>query len=146
MTLEHLPSAAPSLARLIQELNKLPGVGPKSAQRLAYFIIRLPDEEAQDLANAINAVKQSIIFCSECQNLTDARPLLRMRQRATQPGTNLRGGRPAGRAGPGAYPLLPGVVSRLARGNLSLERHRPGADKAQGTLSPPCRRPGQGKS
>ena len=74
MTLEHLPSAAPSLARLIQELNKLPGVGPKSAQRLAYFIIRLPDEEAQDLANAINAVKQSIIFCFECQNLTDASP------------------------------------------------------------------------
>ena len=74
MTLEHLPSAAPSLARLIQELNKLPGVGPKSAQRLAYFIIRLPDEEAQDLANAINDVKQSIIFCSECQNLTDASP------------------------------------------------------------------------
>ena len=74
MTLEHLPSAAPSLARLIQELNKLPGVGPKSAQRLAYFIIRLPDEEAFDLANAINAVKQSIMFCAQCQNLTDASP------------------------------------------------------------------------
>ena len=74
MTLEHLPSAAPSLARLIQELNKLPGVGPKSAQRLAYFIIRLPDEEAYDLANAISAVKQSIMFCAQCQNLTDASP------------------------------------------------------------------------
>ena len=74
MTLEHLPSAAPSLARLIQELNKLPGIGPKSAQRLAYFIIRLPDEEAFDLANAINAVKQSIMFCAQCQNLTDASP------------------------------------------------------------------------
>ncbi|CAI7997563.1 Recombination protein RecR [Geodia barretti] len=74
MTLEHLPSAAPSLARLIQELNKLPGIGPKSAQRLAYFIIRLPDEEAYDLANAINAVKQSIMFCGQCQNLTDASP------------------------------------------------------------------------
>ena len=74
MTLEHLPSAAPSLARLIQELNKLPGIGPKSAQRLAYFIIRLPDEEAYGLANAINAVKQSIMFCGQCQNLTDASP------------------------------------------------------------------------
>ena len=74
MTLEHLPSAAPSLARLIQELNKLPGIGPKSAQRLAYFIIRLPEEEAYDLANAINAVKQSIMFCGQCQNLTDASP------------------------------------------------------------------------
>ncbi len=74
MTLEHLPSAAPSLARLIQELNKLPGIGPKSAQRIAYFIIRLPDEEALDLANAIHAVKQRIIFCAQCQNLTDASP------------------------------------------------------------------------
>jgi recombination protein RecR len=74
MTLDHLPSAAPSLARLIQELNKLPGIGPKSAQRLAYFIIRLPEEEAYDLANAIAAVKQTIMFCAQCQNLTDASP------------------------------------------------------------------------
>ncbi len=74
MTLEHLPSAAPSLARLIQELNKLPGIGPKSAQRLAYFIIRLPEEEAFDLAGAITAVKQTIMFCAQCQNLTDASP------------------------------------------------------------------------
>ena len=74
MTLEHLPSAAPSLARLIQELNKLPGIGPKSAQRLAYYIIRQPEDEAAALAGAINAVKQSIILCRECQNLTDASP------------------------------------------------------------------------
>jgi recombination protein RecR len=74
MTSEHIPSAAPSLARLIQELNKLPGIGPKSAQRLAYYIIRLPNEEAYDLAEAINAVKQNIVFCQECQNLTDTSP------------------------------------------------------------------------
>ena len=74
MTLEHLPSAAPSLARLIQELNKLPGIGPKSAQRLAYYIIRQPAAEAAALAAAINAVKESIIFCRQCQNLTDATP------------------------------------------------------------------------
>ena len=74
MTLEHLPSAAPSLARLIQELNKLPGIGPKSAQRLAYYIIRQPADEAAALAAAIHAVKQSIILCRECQNLTDASP------------------------------------------------------------------------
>ena len=74
MTIEHIPSAAPSLARLINELNKLPGIGPKSAQRLAFYIIRLPNEEAFDLADAINAVKQNIIFCALCQNLTDASP------------------------------------------------------------------------
>ena len=74
MTTDPLPSAAPSLARLVQELNKLPGIGPKSAQRLAYHIIRLPEEEAFALADAVNAVKHNIIFCNSCQNLTDATP------------------------------------------------------------------------
>jgi recombination protein RecR len=62
------------VARLIDELNKLPGVGPKSAQRLAYYVIRLPAEEAQSLAEAIIAVKERIIFCSVCQNMTDTDP------------------------------------------------------------------------
>lgn len=74
MSSNQLPSAAPSLARLVQELNKLPGIGPKSAQRLAYYIIRLPEEEAYSLADAVSAVKQSIVFCQECQNLTDDSP------------------------------------------------------------------------
>ena len=74
MTTEPIPSTAPPLAQLIQELNKLPGVGPKSAQRLAYFIIRLPRDEAHALAEAITAVKEKIIFCSQCQNLTDIDP------------------------------------------------------------------------
>ena len=74
MSSDQIPSAAPSLARLIQELNKLPGVGPKSAQRLAYFIIRLPEEEAYALADAVTGVKQSIVFCQGCQNLTDNSP------------------------------------------------------------------------
>ncbi len=74
MTTDPTPSASPSLTRLIQELNKLPGVGPKSAQRLAYYVIRLPDLEAYALADAITAVKQSVIYCQECQNLTDSSP------------------------------------------------------------------------
>ena len=74
MTQENLPSAAPSLARLVQELNRLPGIGPKSAQRLAYYIIRLPEEEAYSLADAVTAVKQNIVFCQQCQNLTDVSP------------------------------------------------------------------------
>lgn len=68
------PSLAPPVARLIEQLNKLPGIGPKSAQRLAYYIIRLPDEEAYALADAVTSVKQNIVFCEECQNLTDASP------------------------------------------------------------------------
>ncbi len=74
MSTERIPAAAPPLARLIEELNKLPGIGPKSAQRLAYYIIRLPGEEAHALAEAILAVKEKIIFCSLCQNLTDIDP------------------------------------------------------------------------
>ena len=70
---QNIPAPAP-VARLIQELNRLPGVGPKSAQRLAYYIIRLPTEEAQSLAEAVLAVKERIIFCSVCQNLTEIDP------------------------------------------------------------------------
>jgi len=71
---DSIPAASPSLARLIQELNRLPGIGPKSAQRLAYYLIRLPNEEALALANAISAVKSNILFCNQCQNLTDSSP------------------------------------------------------------------------
>ena len=71
---DSIPAASPSLARLIQELNRLPGIGPKSAQRLAYYLIRLPNEEALALANAIIAVKSNILFCNQCQNLTDSSP------------------------------------------------------------------------
>ena len=74
MTQENISGAAPSLARLVQELNRLPGIGPKSAQRLAYYIIRLPDDDAYALADAVTSVKQNIVFCEQCQNLTDASP------------------------------------------------------------------------
>ena len=74
MTQENISGASPSLSRLVQDLNRLPGIGPKSAQRLAYYIIRLPDDDAYALADAITSVKQNIVFCEECQNLTDASP------------------------------------------------------------------------
>ena len=71
---EPIPGAAPPVARLIEEFNKLPGIGPKSAQRLTYYIVRLPDEEARSLAEAVLAVKERIIFCSQCQNITEKNP------------------------------------------------------------------------
>ena len=74
MVPDSIPAASPSLARLIQELNRLPGIGPESAQRLAYYLIRLPNEEALALADAISAVKSNIIFCNQCQNQTDSSP------------------------------------------------------------------------
>ena len=74
MSMGPLPAASPSLARLVQELHKLPGIGPKSAQRLAYHLIRLPEDEALALADAITSVKRNVIFCQDCQNLTDISP------------------------------------------------------------------------
>ena len=68
------PSLAPPVARLIEQLNKLPGIGPKSAQRLAYYLIRMPAEEASALADAIGGVKQGLTFCSRCQNITESDP------------------------------------------------------------------------
>ena len=59
------------LARLVAELERLPGVGPKSAQRMAFHILRQPADEAQQLAEAILNVKQSIRLCAECSNFTD---------------------------------------------------------------------------
>ncbi|MGI8553961.1 MAG: recombination mediator RecR [Dehalococcoidia bacterium] len=67
-------TAAAPVAHLIDEFNKLPGIGPKSAQRLAYFILRVPDDEAEALAQAILDVKRLIVLCSTCQNLTDIDP------------------------------------------------------------------------
>lgn len=65
---------AKPLARLISELNKLPGIGGKSAQRLAFHIMSLSDEEARQLADAIVDAKARMHYCSVCGNLTDADP------------------------------------------------------------------------
>jgi recombination protein RecR len=62
---------AKPLARLVGELEKLPGIGPKSAQRMAFYLLRVPKEEAQHLADAILEVKDKIRFCRECYNFTD---------------------------------------------------------------------------
>jgi len=60
------------LAELIAELEKLPGVGPKSAQRLAYHLLRVPEHEANSLASAIRNAKQRLRFCAQCQNISEA--------------------------------------------------------------------------
>jgi recombination protein RecR len=65
---------AEPIAGLIEELNKLPGIGPKSAKRLAYHILRSPDEEAKALAEAILTLKEKIKLCSVCFNNTDCDP------------------------------------------------------------------------
>ncbi len=66
-------TAAPVTA-LIEELAKLPGIGPKTAQRLTFFILRSPADQARRLAEAITRVKESIIQCSVCFNMTETDP------------------------------------------------------------------------
>ena len=60
------------ITRLIEELSKLPGIGSKSAQRLAFHIINLPKDQAAGLASAIVDARENIRYCSQCFNLTDS--------------------------------------------------------------------------
>lgn len=65
---------AEPMARLIEELKKLPGVGTKSAQRFAFHILRSSDEDAAALAEAVHGLKASLRLCSICNNVTDVDP------------------------------------------------------------------------
>ena len=69
-----MQTTAASVTALIDELAKLPGVGPKTAQRLTFFILRSPADQARRLAEAIVRVKENIIQCSTCFNLTETTP------------------------------------------------------------------------
>lgn len=69
------PSSSSSpIQRLIEAFNRLPGIGPKSAQRLAYYILRAPADEARDLSAALVEVKERVVLCSRCQDITDQDP------------------------------------------------------------------------
>jgi recombination protein RecR len=62
------------LIRLVEELQRLPGIGPKGAQRLAFHILKTPREDADRLADAVRNVKERVTYCSVCNNITDADP------------------------------------------------------------------------
>jgi recombination protein RecR len=62
------------LVRLIEELQRLPGIGPKGAQRLAFHILRTPREQTDRLVDAVRDVKERVTYCSICNNITDADP------------------------------------------------------------------------
>ena len=64
------------VAKLIDEFKRLPGIGQKSAQRLAFYVLRRPMAEVENFANALREVKEKIVFCSVCNNLTDVNPCL----------------------------------------------------------------------
>jgi recombination protein RecR len=65
---------AEPMSRLIEELRKLPGIGTKTAQRLAFHVLRSPAEDAEALAHAIREIKKHLRLCSVCNNITDVDP------------------------------------------------------------------------
>jgi len=71
-----MPDFAPSITKLIDELKHLPGVGQKTAQRLAFFLLRADRERALALADAIREAKEKIRECSVCNNITDVDPCI----------------------------------------------------------------------
>ncbi len=75
MDISNIRTAEP-IARLIGELSKLPGVGPKSAARMAYFLLQTENEKAESLANAILGIKRNLSLCSLCFNITDTSPCI----------------------------------------------------------------------
>ncbi len=64
------------VARLIDEFKRLPGIGNKSAQRLAFYILRRPQAEVDNFIESLREVKEKIVFCTVCNNLTDVNPCL----------------------------------------------------------------------
>ena len=75
MDIRSLPAAEP-IARLIEEFNKLPGIGPKSAQRLTYHLLQSPTDKVENLAKAILELKQNICLCPICFNITSQVPCI----------------------------------------------------------------------
>jgi recombination protein RecR len=69
-----MPVLAGPVARLIQEFSRLPGIGPKTAQRLTYHLLRAPQEQAESLARAIQELKERVVTCSTCFNISEHDP------------------------------------------------------------------------
>jgi recombination protein RecR len=82
---EPIAPASDAIGRLVQEFSKLPGIGPKSAQRITFHLLRSPEEKAKDLAEALVSLKQRVNLCSICCNVTesDPCPICRNSQRDT---------------------------------------------------------------
>jgi recombination protein RecR len=66
--------ASDAIGRLVQEFSKLPGIGPKSAQRIVFHLLRSPEEKSNALAEALTSLKQRVNLCSVCCNVTESNP------------------------------------------------------------------------
>lgn len=70
-----MPAVTPEpVTRLIEAFSQLPGIGPKTASRLTFYLLRRPAEQSEILAGALRDLKQKIVFCSDCYNITETNP------------------------------------------------------------------------
>lgn len=69
-----MSTVAKPISRLIDEFSRLPGIGPKTASRLTFFLLRAPDEQALALANALHDLKEQVVYCERCYNISDRSP------------------------------------------------------------------------
>ncbi len=85
-----LMSRPDPLTRLIEQLQRLPGIGAKSAQRLAFHVLKTPREEVERLAEAMRDVKDRVTYCSVCSNITDTDPCYFCTHPGPRPSPDLR--------------------------------------------------------
>ena len=112
--------ALPPIERLVASLRRLPGIGEKSATRLAFFLLSAPDALAAELADAISLVKREIVLCEECFDLTDVSPCSICGNEKRDPGLLCVVEEPADRAAversgafSGRYHVLGGALSPI---------------------------------
>jgi len=111
---------SPPIGRLVASLRRLPGIGEKSATRLAFFMLSAPDALTSELADAILQVKREIVLCDDCFDLTEASPCAICRNPKRDPGLLCVVEEPADRAAiersgafPGRYHVLGGALSPI---------------------------------
>ena len=115
------------VARLIEAFARLPGIGPKTAQRLTYHLLRAPDAEARTLAAALVAVRDQVVFCDRCFNITRPAALPDLPRSGPRRDAAVRRRGAAGRAGPRADRRVQGPLPRPPRRHLADRRDRPGS-------------------
>ncbi|RME43758.1 MAG: recombination protein RecR [Chloroflexi bacterium] len=69
-----MSTVAKPISRLIDEFSRLPGIGPKTASRLAFYLLRAPEEQALSLAEALRDLKEQVVYCERCCNIADRSP------------------------------------------------------------------------
>ena len=112
------------IARAVEAFASLPGIGPKTAQRLTFHLLRQPSEASSALAEAIVRMKEAVHFCSVCGNVDRRRAVQHLPLRSARPRDHLRRRRPARGRDPRAHTRLQGRVPRAPRRTGPVARHR----------------------